>query len=57
MAEALERKNISHKYHNQDFPVFLKANGPFDIYDHAKIKGQQSVENINSATIQAQGRF
>jgi len=40
---ALDRKNISNQYYNNAYPYFLRSQGPFKVYDHAKSKGQNFV--------------
>lgn len=36
---ALDRKRISKQYYNNAYPYFLRSQGPFKVYDHAKAKG------------------
>lgn len=39
IGQALDRKKISNSYHNNAYPYFLRSQGPFKVYDHAKAKG------------------
>ena len=57
LTQALERKNISNKYHNLDYPIFLKAAGPFEVYDHAQKKGVHCENNQKNTNSMAQLRF
>ena len=38
IGDALNRKTTSENY-SIEYPKFLRSNGPFNIYDHAKKKG------------------
>lgn len=35
----------------------MRAHGPFKVYDHAKAKGQEFVQNLTETNLQAQQRF
>ena len=40
IGDALNRKTISKNY-RVAYPLFMQANGPFKIYNHAKEKGDK----------------
>jgi hypothetical protein len=40
IGDALNRKTISKNY-RVAYPLFMQANGPFKIYEHAKEKGDK----------------
>lgn len=46
IGDALNRKKISDKYFNNAYPSFMKANGPFKIYDYSEQKGEFYVDSI-----------
>jgi hypothetical protein len=54
---ALDRKNVSNEYYKDAYPYFLRSQGPFKVYDHAKAKGQSFVENLQAIHDQAHLRF
>jgi hypothetical protein len=54
---ALQRKQISKSYHYGAYPSFMKSNGPYSVYDHAAVKGQQYVYNLQETFNQAHDRF
>lgn len=56
IGRALNRKTISNAYHSE-YPRFLKSQGPFKIYNHYEVKGQDHVENISRAKQEAVRRF
>lgn len=57
IGQALDRKKISNSYHNNAYPYFLRSQGPFKVYDHAKAKGQNYVLNVQAINEQAHQRF
>ena len=57
IGSALERKTISDNYHTQAYPMFLKCQGPFKVYNHAQSKGQKVVKTMENINQQAQKRF
>ena len=53
---ALHRKKISDRYHTT-VPKFLRAQGPFTVYDHAAHKGDRTYQTIGRVNEQALNRF
>ena len=53
---ALYRKKISDNYHTT-VPKFMRAQGPFAVYDHGAHKGAHSFETVGKVNEQALNRF
>ena len=55
LSSAFDRKVISKNYHSKAYPAFMKANGPFKVYDFAQVKGgneySQSVKNVSDQAL------
>jgi hypothetical protein len=50
LGAALNRHEINSQYHSKAYPYFMKANGPFKVYNHAKQKGRDYETNLNFIT-------
>ena len=48
---------MTEQYQAKAYPYFLRSQGPFSVYDHAKSKGQQYVQNLHDTNEQAHQRF
>lgn len=57
IGDALNRKKISDNYFNNAYPSFMKANGPFKIYDYSEQKGEFYVDNLQKNFTKAHDRF
>lgn len=55
LSSAFDRKVISKNYHSRAYPAFMKANGPFKVYDYAEVKGgneySRSVKNVSDQAL------
>ena len=57
ISTALNRHEVSENYHSKAYPYFLRSQGPYSVYDHAKAKGQQYVRNLQTTNDLAHKRF
>jgi hypothetical protein len=53
----LDRKVINNSFYQDNFPVFLRSNGPYEVYDHARTKGEREVSKMGKINKLAQDRF
>lgn len=57
IGDSLKRKTVSDQYHSHAYPSFLRANGPYRVYDHAEAQGPREHEKMQNINEQAADRF